>query len=65
VTDNVYISQVAAPAPLDTDTLQWLRNGLDPTRMQALAVAEIREARTATSRPRHWQPVEVEEAQLR
>ena len=45
--------------------LGWLRNGLDPDRMARLAKAEIEEARTATSRPRHWRPVEVDESKMR
>jgi ribosomal protein L16/L10AE len=45
--------------------LRWLRNGLNPDRMARLAKAEIEEARTATSRPRHWRPVDVDESQMR
>jgi ribosomal protein L16/L10AE len=45
--------------------LRWLRKGLNPDRMARLAKAEIEEARTATSRPRHWRPVDVDESQMR
>lgn len=45
--------------------LAWIRNGLDPEQMARLAAAEIEEARRATSRPRHWRPVEVDPSQLR
>jgi hypothetical protein len=53
-----------AQTPPNQD-LEWLRNGLNPERMAKLAKAEIEEARTATSRPRHWRPVEVDESQMR
>jgi hypothetical protein len=45
--------------------LGWLHKGLNPERMARLAKAEIAEARTATSRPRHWRPVDVDETELR
>jgi hypothetical protein len=45
--------------------LAWLHNGLSAERLSRLAAAEIEEARTATSRPRHWVAIEVDEALLR
>jgi ribosomal protein L16/L10AE len=45
--------------------LAWLHNGLNAERLAKLSAAEIEEARTATSRPRHWVPIEVDDALLR
>jgi hypothetical protein len=52
--------------PTITDEeLAWLHNGLNAERLMRLAAAEIEEARTATSRPRQWVAIEVDEALLR
>lgn len=47
------------------EDLQWLRNGFDPEALEEQVRKEIEEAQTATSTPRHWRPVEVDEALMR
>jgi hypothetical protein len=47
------------------EDLQWLRNGFDPELMEKQVREEIEEAQTATPTPRHWRPVEVDEALMR
>jgi hypothetical protein len=47
------------------EDLQWLRNGFDPEHMAEQVRQEIEEAKTATPMPRHWRPVEVDEALMR
>jgi hypothetical protein len=47
------------------DDLQWLRNGFDPEELEEQVRKEIEEAQTATPTPRHWRPVEVDEALMR
>ena len=47
------------------DDLQWLRNGFDPVELEEQVRKEIEEAQTATPTPRHWRPVEVDEALMR
>lgn len=45
--------------------LRWIHSEPDPKIMAAIEKAEIEEALTATSRPRHWAPVEIDPALLR
>ena len=47
------------------EDLQWLRNGFDPEALEDQIRREIEEAQTATPTPRHWRPVEVDEALMR
>jgi hypothetical protein len=47
------------------DDLQWLRNGIDPEQLEEQVRKEIEEAQTATPTPRHWRPVEIDEALMR
>jgi hypothetical protein len=47
------------------DDLQWLRNGFDPEELEEQVRKEIEEAQTATPTPRHWRPVEVDDALMR
>lgn len=65
-------SEAAAPEsvsssirPATPDDLQFLRAAPDPKRMAEIRAFEIHSARTATSTPRHWQPVDIDEAHLR
>lgn len=45
--------------------MQWLRNGFDAEQLEEQIRKEIEEAQTATPTPRHWRPVEIEEALIR
>lgn len=45
--------------------LRWLHSGIDPEEMEQQVRREIEEAQTATSTPRHWHPIEVDEALMR
>jgi hypothetical protein len=45
--------------------MQWLRNGFDAKQLEEQIRKEIEEAQTATPTPRHWRPVEIEEALIR
>lgn len=47
------------------EDLAWLRNGFNPDEIEAQISKEIEEAKTATATPRHWRPVEVDEALMR
>jgi hypothetical protein len=47
------------------EDLQWLRNGFDPEQIAEQVREEIKEAQTATPTPRHWRPVEVDDALIR
>ena len=47
------------------EDLAFLRNPPDPALMAEMRKAEIEEALTATSRPRHWRPVDVDPALMR
>ena len=51
--------------PATREELSWIGGQPNPRVMAEIARAEIEEALTATSRPRHWTPVEVDEALLR
>ena len=48
-----------------SDDLQFLRAAPDPRRLAEIRELEINSARTATSTPRHWHPVEVDESHMR
>lgn len=62
---------ICAPAatesirPATREELSWISGEPNPRVMAEIAKAEIEEALTATSRPRQWTPVEVDEALLR
>lgn len=47
------------------EELSWIGREPNPAVMAEIAKVEITEALSATSRPRAWKPVEVEEALLR
>ena len=47
------------------EELSWIRREPNPEVMAQIAKVEIAAALTATSRPRQWTPVEVQEAQMR
>jgi hypothetical protein len=47
------------------DELSWIGREPNPAVMAEIAKGEITEALSATSRPREWRPIEVEEALLR
>lgn len=51
--------------PVADDDLSWLHNGPNPVKIEEMRQAEIEEARTATPTPRHWQPIEIDEALMR
>jgi hypothetical protein len=51
--------------PATEDDLIWLRNGFDPDQMAEQIRLEIREAQTASPTPKHWRPVDIDEALLR
>lgn len=48
-----------------TKDLEFLNAQPDPQRMAQIKESEIRNARSATSTPRHWRPVDVDPAHLR
>lgn len=54
-----------AVRPASPEEVGFLRSAPDPARMAAIKETEIRSARAATAAPRHWAPVQVDEAQLR
>jgi len=56
------IEEIRAARP---EELKWISRQPNPALMAEIAKIEIEEALTATSRPRQWTPVEVEEALLR
>ena len=56
------IDQIRAATP---EELSWISRQPNSAVMAEIAKVEIEEALTATSRPRQWTPVEVEEALLR
>jgi len=51
--------------PATQEELSWISSEPNPRVMAEIAKAEIAEALSATSRPRRWTPVEVDEALLR
>lgn len=63
--ENKARDMTIAIRPATEEDLQFLRHPPDPTAMAKLREAEIEEALTATSRPRHWRPVDVDPALLR
>jgi hypothetical protein len=48
-----------------SEELSWIGRQPNPDVMAQIAKVEIESALTATSRPRQWTPVDVEEALLR
>lgn len=56
------IDEIRAATP---EELSWISRQPNPAVMAEIAKVEIEEALSATSRPRQWTPVEVEEALLR
>jgi len=51
--------------PATQEDLEFLDNPPDPEVIAKMREAEIEEALTATSRPRHWRPVDVDPALMR
>lgn len=47
------------------EDLKWLDNGFDQEQLAKQVREEIEEAQTATPTPRHWRPVQVDDALMR
>ncbi len=65
MSEHLCVTETEAIRPATQEELSWISSQPNPHVMAQIAKAEIADALSATSRPRRWTPVEVDEALLR